>query len=84
MWLGLGFYEDEFLSQVTYLLNKSPEDYKNISGVHLLSLFDELLVHAYVKHSLSVMYLILWEMSLRSFLPHSSIPIPFSLKVWST
>ena len=38
MWLGLWFYEDEFLSQVTYLLNKSPEYYKKTSGVHLLSL----------------------------------------------
>ena len=38
MWLGLGFYGDDLLSHVTYLLNKSPEDYKNTSGAHLLSL----------------------------------------------
>ena len=38
MWLGLGFYEDDLLSQVTYLLNKSPKDYKKTSGAHLLSM----------------------------------------------
>ena len=37
MWLGLGFYEDAFLSQVTYMHNKSLEDHKNTSGAHLLN-----------------------------------------------